>query len=61
MRPVYLSPAQAALAAGVKPATIRDWVRRGLLKRTGLEQSKPYLLTDVLNAADAPKPRRAVA
>ena len=25
----------AALAAGVKPATIRDWARRGLLCRVG--------------------------
>lgn len=50
----------AALAAGVSPATIRDWRRRGLLAVRGGTPRRPlYDLRDVRWARDAPKPRRA--
>ncbi|MFE5675091.1 MerR family transcriptional regulator [Streptomyces erythrochromogenes] len=49
----------AALACGVQPATIRDWVRRGLLSRAGGTPKRPiYRVRDVLAARDAPKPSR---
>ena len=49
----------AALAAGVSPATIRDWRRRGLLHPAGGTSRQPlYDVRDVRRARDAPKPRR---
>lgn len=32
--PTIVDTATAAVAAGVEPATIRDWARRGILPRT---------------------------
>ncbi|KIX72146.1 hypothetical protein [Streptomyces manipurensis] len=50
----------AALACGVQPATVRDWVRRGLLARVGGTPKRPiYRLDDVLAAHAAPKPSSA--
>ncbi|MER6198009.1 MerR family transcriptional regulator [Streptomyces sp. NPDC001586] len=58
--PGQLTTSTAALACGVQPATIRDWVRRGLLARAGGTPKRPiYRVTDVLAARDAPKPTRS--
>ncbi|MFB7171099.1 MerR family transcriptional regulator [Streptomyces sp. NPDC056254] len=55
--PGLVTTTTAALACGVQPATIRDWVRRGLLARVGGTPKRPiYRLRDVLAARDAPKP-----
>ncbi|MGW1278030.1 hypothetical protein ACWD4V_13900 [Streptomyces tsukubensis] len=49
----------AALNCGVAPATIRDWVRRGLLTRCGGTPKRPvYRLADVEAARYAAKPTR---
>ncbi|MFI8988647.1 hypothetical protein ACIG63_27165 [Streptomyces antimycoticus] len=49
----------AALNCGVRPATIRDWVRRGLLTRCGGTPRRPlYRLADVEAARYAAKPSR---
>lgn len=49
----------AALCAGVAPATIRDWVRRGLLTRCGGSPKRPlYRVADVEAARYAAKPTR---
>ncbi|MFB6424655.1 hypothetical protein ACFCXC_14865 [Streptomyces microflavus] len=49
----------AALNSGVQPATIRDWVRRGLLARCGGTPRRPlYRLADVEAARAAAKPTR---
>lgn len=49
----------AAVAAGVAPATIRDWARRGLLRRRGGSERRPkWDLREVRAARDADKPRR---
>ncbi|MFD6874519.1 MULTISPECIES: MerR family transcriptional regulator [unclassified Streptomyces] len=57
--PGQLTTTTAALACGVQPATIRDWVRRGLLVRAGGTPKRPiYRLQDVLRARAAPKPSR---
>ncbi|MYV62894.1 hypothetical protein GTW37_30185 [Streptomyces sp. SID4931] len=49
----------AALSAGAAPATIRDWVRRGLLTRCGGTPKRPiYRLADVEAARHAAKPTR---
>ncbi|MFE1543623.1 hypothetical protein ACFW61_24525 [Streptomyces microflavus] len=49
----------AALNSGVQPATIRDWVRRGLLTRCGGTPKRPlYRLADVEAARVAAKPTR---
>ena len=54
-----LTTSMAALAAGVKPATIRDWVRRGVLTRCGGSPKRPiYRLEDVEAARYAAKPTR---
>ncbi|MGW8703359.1 MerR family transcriptional regulator [Streptomyces eurythermus] len=50
----------AAIATGVKPATIRDWRRRGLLTPVGGTPRRPlYALEDVYAAQQAPKTSRA--
>ncbi|WP_236243143.1 hypothetical protein [Streptomyces sp. CC228A] len=62
----YLSPPRgtlttslAALAAGVQPATIRDWVRRGILTRCGGTPKRPvYRIEDIEAALRAAKPSR---
>lgn len=55
--PGLVTTRTAALACGVQPATIRDWVRRGLLNRIGGTPKRPiYRLADVLAAQAAPKP-----
>ncbi|MFD3777337.1 MerR family transcriptional regulator [Streptomyces sp. NPDC058612] len=57
--PGQLTTSTAALACGVAPATIRDWVRRGLLDRCGGTPKRPiYSLAAILAARDAPKPSR---
>ncbi|MEU6702549.1 hypothetical protein [Streptomyces wuyuanensis] len=54
-----LTTSMAAMAAGVQPATIRDWVRRGILTRCGGSPKRPiYRLADVTAARDAAKPTR---
>ncbi len=60
MKDVYLSPSEAALVLGIRPATLRDWVRRGVLVRTGPDD-KPYRLVDLVLAQSATKPRRGAA
>ncbi|MFD8640833.1 hypothetical protein ACFV14_11045 [Streptomyces zaomyceticus] len=52
-----LTTSLAALAAGVRPATIRDWVRRGILTRCGGTPLRPlYRVEDVQAARAASKP-----
>ncbi|MFF7180152.1 hypothetical protein [Streptomyces sp. NPDC008121] len=54
-----LTTSMAALAAGVQPATIRDWVRRGVLTRCGGTPKRPvYRIADVQAARGAAKPNR---
>ncbi|MFE7804004.1 hypothetical protein ACFU51_04920 [Streptomyces sp. NPDC057430] len=54
-----LTTSMAALSAGVQPATIRDWVRRGILTRCGGTPKRPvYRLADVQAARTAAKPNR---
>lgn len=54
-----LTTSMAALAAGVQPATIRDWVRRGILTRCGGTPKRPIYRIDDLQAARlATKPNR---
>lgn len=54
-----LTTSMAALAAGVQPATIRDWVRRGILARCGGTPKRPvYRISDVIAARDTAKPTR---
>ncbi|MFE5662442.1 MerR family transcriptional regulator [Streptomyces niveus] len=49
----------AALNCGVRPATIRDWRRRGLLTPCGGTPKRPlYRYEDVEAARRAPKPTR---
>ncbi|MFF9688975.1 MerR family transcriptional regulator [Streptomyces sp. NPDC014623] len=49
----------AALNCGVQPATIRDWVRRGILAPCGGTPKRPvYRLADVEAARSAAKPTR---
>lgn len=58
--PGQLTTTQAAMASGVKPGTIRDWVRRGILTRCGGSPRRPiYRVEDVLAAKNAPKPNRS--
>lgn len=57
-----LDTALAAIAAGVAPATIRDWRRRGLLKPCGGTPRRPlYRAADLAAAQEAArrKPRQA--
>lgn len=54
-----LTTALAALNCGVRPATIRDWRRRGILAPCGGTPKRPlYRLEDVEAARLAPKPNR---
>jgi hypothetical protein len=56
----------ASLALGVEAATVRDWKRRGLITPAVNDKGLPlgtsrqpyYRLTELLEAAVAPKPRR---
>jgi DNA-binding transcriptional MerR regulator len=49
----------AARAAGVQPATLRDWRRRGLIRPVGGTARHPeYALADLYAAKTAAKPRR---
>jgi hypothetical protein len=55
--PGYLTTELAAQACGVKPATIRDWVRRGILARAAGSDRHPLYAVDAVTAAKtAPKP-----
>ena len=62
----YLSPpdgtlttSMAAMFCGVSTATIRDWVRRGILTRCAGSPKRPvYRISDVIAAKYAPKPNR---
>ncbi|MEU1421488.1 hypothetical protein [Kitasatospora sp. NPDC005751] len=57
--PGYLTTSLAAEAAGVAPATIRDWVRRGILTRCGGTPKRPiYRVAAVHAARHAAKPNR---
>jgi predicted site-specific integrase-resolvase len=57
--PGQLTTSQAAMACGVVPDTIRDWVRRGVLKRAGGSPRRAiYRVEDVMAAKIAPKPTR---
>jgi hypothetical protein len=57
--PGQLTTSQAAKACGVRPATIRDWVRRDLLTRIGGSPRRPiYAVDDVFAAQQAAKPTR---
>lgn len=48
----------AALAVGRKPATLRDWRRRGLIAPAGGTPRHPlYALGELQAARDLPKPR----
>ncbi|MFG3492990.1 MerR family transcriptional regulator [Streptomyces sp. NPDC047972] len=52
-----LTTSLAAMSAGVQPATIRDWVRRGILTRCGGSPGRPvYRLEDVQAARKTAKP-----
>ncbi|WP_327268796.1 helix-turn-helix domain-containing protein [Streptomyces sp. NBC_01218] len=54
-----LTTSMAAMSAGVAPATIRDWRRRGLLTPCGGSPKRPlYRLADVNAARYAAKPTR---
>lgn len=58
--PGTLTTKLAAAACGVEPATIRDWVRRGILTRCGGSPKRPvYRLDDVQTAREASKPTRS--
>jgi hypothetical protein len=57
--PGTLTTKLAALNCGVQPATIRDWVRRGILTPCGGTPKRPvYRLEDVETARYAAKPCR---
>ncbi|MCP9209295.1 hypothetical protein [Streptomyces cucumeris] len=57
--PGRLTTSMAAMATGKQPATIRDWVRRGILTRCGGTPKRPiYRLDDVMAAQEAAKPSR---
>lgn len=57
--PGYLTTSLAAKACGVQPATVRDWVRRGLLRRAAGSPRHPLYLVDEVTAAKiAAKPTR---
>lgn len=57
--PGLLTTTMAAQAVGKKPATIRDWVRRGILTRCGGTPKRPiYRVQDVQAAQHAAKPSR---
>ncbi|NUL03586.1 hypothetical protein HRW07_10130 [Streptomyces lunaelactis] len=54
-----LTTSMAAMSAGVQPATIRDWVRRGILARCSGSPKRPvYRIEDVQAARHAAKPNR---
>ncbi|CUW29685.1 MULTISPECIES: MerR family transcriptional regulator [Streptomyces] len=58
--PGLLTTSLAARAAGVEPATIRDWVRRGILQRAGGSPRRPVYTVQAVTAAKlAAKPTRA--
>lgn len=57
-RPQLLPTDLAALAAGVKPGTIRNWRHLGILEPAGGSGRKPlFNLADVIDAKNAPKTR----
>jgi predicted site-specific integrase-resolvase len=57
--PGTLTTRLAAMSCGVEPATIRDWVRRGILTRCGGTPKRPvYRREDVEAARDTGKPNR---
>lgn len=57
--PGLLTTSMAARLCSVKPATIRDWVRRGILARAGGTPRCPYYrVNDVVAAAYTAKPCR---
>lgn len=58
--PGTLTTRLAAMSCGVQPATIRDWVRRGILAPCGGTPKRPvYRIPDVEAARDAAKPTRS--
>ncbi|MEV6124861.1 MerR family transcriptional regulator [Streptomyces sp. NPDC052077] len=57
--PGLLTTSMAARLCGVTPATIRDWVRRGILTRAGGTPRRPYYrVSDVVTAKSTAKPSR---
>lgn len=59
IRPGLLTTDLAALAAGVQPATIRDWKRRGILTpASGTDRHPLYAVADIRQAQRTLKPRR---
>lgn len=57
--PGLLTASMAARLCSVQPATIRDWVRRGILTRAGGTPKRPYYrVNDVVQARFAAKPSR---
>lgn len=60
--PGYLTTELAAQAAGVKPDTIRDWRRRGILTPSAGSPRYPLYTVDAVTAAKAAaKPNRSRA
>jgi DNA-binding transcriptional MerR regulator len=57
-RSMLLTADDAAQVTGVSPATLRDWVRRGLLPRYGSPRRSLYDWRDLATAKQAAKPRR---
>lgn len=52
---LLLSTGEAASTLGVRPATIRDWHRRGIVTPAGRNR---WDLADLVRARAAPRPRR---
>ncbi|MGE5698328.1 MAG: helix-turn-helix domain-containing protein [Candidatus Sericytochromatia bacterium] len=49
-----LTPDVAALAAGVAPSTLRQWVRRGKLRRYGSRRLALYSLDELSDLVAGP-------
>jgi predicted site-specific integrase-resolvase len=53
-----LTAEDAATVTGVTQATLRDWTRRGILRRYGSPRRALYHWRDLAEATAAAKPRR---
>lgn len=57
--PGYLTTSMAAKAVGKESATIRDWVRRGILVRCGGSPKRPiFRVEEVHSATQVARPNR---